>query len=137
MPLSRCCMGSDISHTSEEEKYVLPPPCNRMDRHDPDPLAPLEQASSHGVGAGESGHGPGTLVCPDRCQCVPGGGSGCACCAWCIGRSHGRGRSSCWPIVACMPVGCFGASPAWAGIPFCASIPAGRFVPKATCVGCR
>src|SRR5712691_9422695 len=72
MPPSRCCMGSDIYHTSEEEKDVLPPPCNRMDRHDPDPLAPLEQASSHGVGAVESGHGPGTLVCPDRCQCVPG-----------------------------------------------------------------
>src|SRR2546428_12725494 len=61
-----------ITHNSQEDIDVLPPPCDRMDRHDPDPLAPLEQAPSHGAGAVESGHGPGTLVCPDRCQCVPG-----------------------------------------------------------------
>src|SRR6266702_3608978 len=60
------------THTSQEDIDVLPPPCDRMDRHDPDPLAPCEQAPRHGAGAVESGHGPGTLVCPDRRQGVPG-----------------------------------------------------------------
>ena len=34
---------------------------------------------------------------------------------------HGPGPSSSWRIGACMPAGCFGVSPAWAGPPFCAS----------------
>ena len=36
-------MGSHISHTSEEEKYVLPPPCHRMDYDHPGAHAPLEK----------------------------------------------------------------------------------------------
>ena len=45
------------------------------------------------------------------------------------------GPSSCWPIGACMPAGCFGGSPGWAGIRFCASTPAGRFGLRARCAG--
>ena len=49
-----------------------------------------------------------------------------------VARSCGQpspraGPSSCWPIVACMPAGCFGVSSAWAGIPSCASMPVARF----------
>src|SRR5713101_1884935 len=60
------------SHHPKEDTNVLPPPCDRMDYYDQDSLAPLEQAASHGLGPVESGHGPGTLVCPDRRQCVSG-----------------------------------------------------------------
>src|SRR6266478_5278917 len=61
-----------ITHTSQEDINVLPPPCDRMDRYNPDPSAPLEQAPSYGAGAVESGHGPGPLLCVDGRQCVPG-----------------------------------------------------------------
>ena len=39
----------------------------------------------------------------------------------CAGRFPGRGRSSCWPIGACTPAGCFGGSSGWGGTRFCAS----------------
>ena len=61
---------------------------------------------------------------------TPGAANGCACCASCGPRCRGRGPSSSWPIGACMPAGCFGASCGWAGIRSCASTRAGRFAPR-------
>src|SRR6266540_4510845 len=60
------------SHTPKEDTNVLPPPCDRMDCHDPDPLAPLEQAPSHRAGVVESGDGAGAILCPDGRERVPG-----------------------------------------------------------------
>ena len=54
----------------------------------------------------------------------------------CIGRSHGRGRSSCWRIVACTPAGCFDVSRGWGGTRFCVSTRVEPFGPRARCVGC-
>src|SRR5437867_9299796 len=65
-------MGSHISHTSEEETYVLPPPCHRMDDDHPGAPAPLEQTPSHRLGPVEPGHGTGSLLCIDGRQCVFG-----------------------------------------------------------------
>jgi hypothetical protein len=57
----------------------------------------------------------------------PGAASGCGCCGHCGLPCPRAGRSSSWPIGAWMRRGCFGAFGSWAGIRFCASIPAGRF----------
>src|SRR5262252_7796785 len=51
------------------------------------------------------------------------GATGCGCSANCGQPSRGGGPSSCWPIAAYMPPGCFGASCAWVGTPSCASTP--------------
>jgi len=47
--------------------------------------------------------------------------------------------SSSWRIVACMPAGCFGASPGWGGTRFCAATRGALFGLRARCVGspCR
>src|SRR5262245_20284734 len=60
------------SHHAKKDTDVLPPPCDRMDRHYSDTFAPFEQAASHGLGAVEPGDGAGALLCVDRRQCVPG-----------------------------------------------------------------
>src|SRR4029434_82258 len=60
------------SHHPKEDTDVLPPPCDRMDHHYPDALAPFDQATSDGLGPVESGHGAGPLLCVDCGQCVPG-----------------------------------------------------------------
>src|SRR5215468_11459808 len=60
------------SHHPKEDTDVLPPPCDRMDHHYSDALAPFEQAASHGLGPVESRYGAGPLLCPDGCQRVPG-----------------------------------------------------------------
>jgi hypothetical protein len=65
-------MGSRIPHASEEENYVLPPPCDRMDDHNPDPFVPFDQVPSYRARLVESGDGPGALLCSDRCQRVSG-----------------------------------------------------------------
>ena len=58
---------------------------------------------------------------------MPGAASGCACCGNCGPPSPSPGRSSCWPIVACMPAGCFAGSSGWGGIHFCVSTAGGPF----------
>src|ERR671923_1704112 len=60
------------SHHPKEDPDVLPPPCDRMDHHYPDALAPFEQAASHGLGPVEPRHGAGPLLCTDGRQCIPG-----------------------------------------------------------------
>ena len=45
------------SHHPKEDTDVLPPPCDRMDHHYSDALAPFEQAASHGLGPVESRYG--------------------------------------------------------------------------------
>jgi len=51
--------------------------------------------------------------------------------AWC----RAPGPSSSWPIGACMPGGCFGASPGWGGTRFYASTLGALSVLRARCAG--
>jgi hypothetical protein len=60
------------SHHPKEDTDVLPPPCDRMDSHSPDALAPFEPATSDGLGPVEPRHGAGPLLCADGRQGVPG-----------------------------------------------------------------
>src|SRR5215510_5237306 len=72
-PLERAWYGRlRCSHSPQEDTDVLPSPCPRMDPRHPDPPAPVDPAPSHGLGAGEPGHGPGPLRCVDGRQCVFG-----------------------------------------------------------------
>src|SRR5438093_6159279 len=43
-----------------------------MDYDNPHPLAPVDEAPSHGLGPVEPGDGVGALLCVDRRQCVLG-----------------------------------------------------------------
>src|SRR5437660_12787238 len=61
-----------LPYTPKEDTDVLPPPCDRMDSDDPDPLAQLEQTASYGLGAVEPGPGAGPLLCVYGRQCVAG-----------------------------------------------------------------
>ena len=149
----QCYMGSNSPHTAQEETYVLPLPCHRMDPAHPCALAPCAQTSSYRLGLVEPGHGAGARRCWRAASSLvavrsrwsgwssplpphpPDGGSGCTCYARCTGRSLARGRSLSWPIGACTPAGCFGGSPAYAGTRFCALTRAGPFGPRARSVG--
>src|SRR5262249_33366049 len=61
-----------VSHHPKENTDVLPPPCDRMDRHHPASYDASDQAASHGLGPVEPGDGARPLLCVDRREGLPG-----------------------------------------------------------------